>query len=199
MCRSHAAVAAWVASRAVSLPPPASASSATATDCQAFRAFPRAGRCARPGRRNGHFLHAVQTREAHRGHGPGAVPPSLSQHARLPVARRLLHADRQHRRQPALPSRRIGSFVHGPRGRRPVSEHRARPPLCRIYERSAVGRLPPNGPPPPSFGVFARRGSKVIGWWVRELGRPSPFFDPKTGAPCVQPKILSRAEREALA
>jgi hypothetical protein len=71
-------------------------------------------------------------------------------------------------------------------------------PLCRIYERSAVGPLPPNGPPPPSFMVFARR-VKILGWWLRGLSRPSPFFDPKTGAPCVQPKILSRAEREALA
>ena len=34
------------------------------------------------------------------------------------------------------------------------------PPLCRIYERSATGPLPPNTPPPPSFGMFARRGSK---------------------------------------
>jgi hypothetical protein len=72
------------------------------------------------------------------------------------------------------------------------------PPRCRIYERSAVGRLPPEGPPPPSFAVFARRASKILCWWLRGLGRPSPFFDPKTGAPCAQPKILSRAERAAL-
>jgi hypothetical protein len=57
------------------------------------------------------------------------------------------------------------------------------PPLCRIYDRSATGPLPPNGPPPPSFGVFARRTSKLLGWWVRGLCRPSPFFDAETGAP----------------
>jgi hypothetical protein len=38
------------------------------------------------------------------------------------------------------------------------------PPLCRIYERSAVGPLPPDAPNPPSLGVFARRASKMLGW-----------------------------------
>src|SRR5215813_798047 len=34
------------------------------------------------------------------------------------------------------------------------------PPLCRIYERSAVGPLPPNAPAPPSLSIFALRASK---------------------------------------
>jgi uncharacterized protein DUF6151 len=34
------------------------------------------------------------------------------------------------------------------------------PPLCRIFERSAVGPLLPNAPDPPSVGVFARRASR---------------------------------------
>jgi hypothetical protein len=43
------------------------------------------------------------------------------------------------------------------------SDHRSRadvlgPPLCGIFERSAVGPLPPNAPPPPSLRLFARRG-----------------------------------------
>jgi hypothetical protein len=45
-------------------------------------------------------------------------------------------------------------------------------PLGRIYESSAVGPLPPNAPGPPSLGVFARRASTMLGWWVRGLGRP---------------------------
>jgi hypothetical protein len=57
------------------------------------------------------------------------------------------------------------------------------PPLCRIYERSAVGPLPPDAPGPPSLGVFARRASKMLGWWVRGLSRPTPFFDDRTKAP----------------
>ena len=30
-------------------------------------------------------------------------------------------------------------------------------PLCRIFERSAIGPLPPTAPPPPSFRLFALR------------------------------------------
>lgn len=50
------------------------------------------------------------------------------------------------------------------------------PPLCRIFERSAVAPLPPDAPPPPSLRAFARRGSKMLSWWLRGLARPSPFF-----------------------
>lgn len=51
------------------------------------------------------------------------------------------------------------------------------PRLCRIFDRSAVGPLPADAPPPPSFRAFARRGSKLLSWWIRGLARPSPFFD----------------------
>jgi hypothetical protein len=67
-------------------------------------------------------------------------------------------------------------------------------PLCRIYERSAVGPLPPTAPPP-SFAVFARRGSMMLGWWLRGLAKPSPFFDERTGAPRAEPRVLTEAER----
>ncbi len=72
------------------------------------------------------------------------------------------------------------------------------PPLCRIYERSATGPLPPNAPSPPSFRVLARRGSKMLGWWLRGLGRPSPFFDDRTNAPLCAPRVLRPSERAAL-
>jgi hypothetical protein len=72
------------------------------------------------------------------------------------------------------------------------------PPLCRIYERSAIGPLPPNAPPAPSLKVFARRMSKVLGWWVRGLARPTPFFDDRTKAPRAVPRELTRSERAAL-
>jgi Family of unknown function (DUF6151) len=64
------------------------------------------------------------------------------------------------------------------------------PPLCRIYERSATGPLPPNAPPPPSFAVFARRGARMLGWWMHGLGRPNPFFDERTNAPLSAPRVL---------
>ena len=72
------------------------------------------------------------------------------------------------------------------------------PPLCRIYERSAVGPLPPNAPDPPSLGVFTRRASRMLGWRVRGLGRPTPFFDDRTKAPRAVPRVLTRSERAAL-
>jgi Family of unknown function (DUF6151) len=72
------------------------------------------------------------------------------------------------------------------------------PPLCRIHESSAVGPLPPNAPAPPSLGVFARRASSMLGWWMRGLGRPTPFFDELTNAPRTAPRVLTRTQRAAL-
>ena len=71
------------------------------------------------------------------------------------------------------------------------------PPLCRIYERSAIAPLPPDAPPPPSLQLFARRAAKILGcdWWMRGLGRPNPFFDDTTNAPLSVPRILTRSER----
>jgi hypothetical protein len=70
------------------------------------------------------------------------------------------------------------------------------PPLCRIHERSAVGPL--TAPPPPTFAVFARRAAKMVGWWLRGLGRPTPFFDDRTNAPRSVPRALTPSERAAL-
>jgi Family of unknown function (DUF6151) len=72
------------------------------------------------------------------------------------------------------------------------------PPLCRIFERSALAPLPPNAPAPPSLGIFALRASKIFGWWMRGLGRPSPLFDERTNAPRAVPRVLSRSDRAAL-
>jgi hypothetical protein len=69
------------------------------------------------------------------------------------------------------------------------------PPLCRIYERSAVGPLPPNAPAPPSLGLFALRASRLMSWWLRGLGRPTPFFDEHTNAPLSVPRVLTPSKR----
>jgi hypothetical protein len=68
----------------------------------------------------------------------------------------------------------IHSFIDHKGGNRFLDEVLG-PPLCQIYERSAIGTLPPNAPGPPSLGVLARRTSTMIGWWVRGLGSPHPF------------------------
>ena len=72
------------------------------------------------------------------------------------------------------------------------------PPLCRIFERSAIGPLPPNAPPPPSLGMFVVRASRVLGWWLRGLGRPNPFFHPQTNAPLSVPQVFEPRERAAI-
>jgi hypothetical protein len=72
------------------------------------------------------------------------------------------------------------------------------PPLCRIYEHSAVGPLPPDAPAQPSLSVFARRASKLLGWWVRGLARPNPFFDERTNAALSTPHTLTPSECAAL-
>jgi hypothetical protein len=71
-------------------------------------------------------------------------------------------------------------------------------PLCRIFERSALAPLPPNAPPPPSLGLFALRGLKLLGWWLQGLGRPNPFFNDHTSAPLSVPRIFTPNERAAL-
>jgi Family of unknown function (DUF6151) len=118
----------------------------------------------------------------------------------LADGRSLKRDDLSSNRHPALSS----CFVARPDGK-PVSTFPGRaldavlgPPLCRIYERSAIGSLPPNAPPPPSFKVFARRAAKLLGWWWRGLHRPSPFFDQRTDAPLVVPRVLTESERAAL-
>ena len=72
------------------------------------------------------------------------------------------------------------------------------PPLCRIHDGSAIRPLPPTAPAPPSFSVFARRSSKLFGWWLRGLAKPNPFFDERGGAPISEPRVLTADERAAL-
>jgi len=72
------------------------------------------------------------------------------------------------------------------------------PALCRIFERSATGPLPADAPPPPPLSLFVRRGSRLLGWWMRGLATPSPLFDARTQAPRAAPTVLTPGERAAL-
>lgn len=90
----------------------------------------------------------------------------------------------------------IHSFMdHEAGGRSP--DQTLGPPLCRIYERSAVGPLPPGAPPPLSLRISVRRGAKILAWWMRGLARPNPFFDDRTDAPLSMPRVLTPDERAA--
>jgi hypothetical protein len=72
------------------------------------------------------------------------------------------------------------------------------PPLCRIYERSAIGPPPPNAPVSPSLGAFARRASRMFDWWCRGLAQPNPFFDDRSNAPISAPRAITPSERATL-
>ena len=72
-------------------------------------------------------------------------------------------------------------------------DERLGPPLCRLFERSAISPLPRHAPPPAGLAVFARRASLLFRWWRRGLASPSPFFDPVTHAPRAAPVRLSGA------
>ena len=71
-------------------------------------------------------------------------------------------------------------------------------PLCRIFERSAVGPLPSNAPPPLSLAFMPVRISTLLRWWWRGLGRPNPFFDERTNAPLSVPRRFTPDERAEL-
>ena len=43
-----------------------------------------------------------------------------------------------------------------------------------------------------------KRAAKVLGWWLRGLGRPNPVFDVHTGAPLSAPRLVTPEERAAL-
>jgi hypothetical protein len=72
------------------------------------------------------------------------------------------------------------------------------PPICRIYESSATGPLAADAPPPLGTRVVLRRASRLFSWWLRGLGRPSPFFDSETNDPLAVPRVLSDSERTAV-
>jgi len=38
----------------------------------------------------------------------------------------------------------------------------------------------------------------LLGWWVRGLGQPTPFFDDGTKAPRAVPRVLRQSERGAV-
>jgi hypothetical protein len=166
-------------------------------DCQAFARFLDRADVARPRRRNGHLPHA-----------PGRVKLTAGTDALrcLRLSNKVLRWYTECCRTPiantpAGPGFPVIGMVHSFMDHGAAGYSRDEvlgPPLCRIYERSAVGPLPPNAPRPPSVGVFARRASKMLGWWVRGLSRPTPFFDDRTKAPCAVPRVLTRNERAGL-
>jgi hypothetical protein len=66
------------------------------------------------------------------------------------------------------------------------------PTRFRVHERFAAGPLPAGAPPKVNVAQVARAAALIVGWGFGGLGRPSPFFDPRTRAPRVAPQVLQR-------
>lgn len=70
-------------------------------------------------------------------------------------------------------------------------------PLGYVQRKFAVG-TPPNPGNASLYGVIGRSAKLLTKWWLTGAGWPSPFFDEKTRAPRVTPRVLTVAERRAL-
>ncbi|HEV3191911.1 MAG TPA: hypothetical protein VGY54_15475, partial [Polyangiaceae bacterium] len=71
-------------------------------------------------------------------------------------------------------------------------------PLGYVQRRFAVGGPVSDALPGLSVGLVVRVSSRLFTWWIRGEGTPSPFFEDKTRAPRVKPRVLSVGERKAL-
>ena len=69
----------------------------------------------------------------------------------------------------------------------------------RGFAKSAKGgraAVPKDGLP--ELVMVARVAAKLVGWLVRGDRKRSPLFDPATGRPLAEPRVLTPAEREEL-
>lgn len=71
------------------------------------------------------------------------------------------------------------------------------PPLARVQARYAKGR-PAGAHPRWPLGLLARSVRLLLLAKLTGKTRPSPFFDPKTDAPIVEPHVLPLTQRRAL-
>jgi hypothetical protein len=69
------------------------------------------------------------------------------------------------------------------------------PPLVRTQTGSACGPVPAGGAP--ALPMLLHIARLLLGWTARGLGGET-LFDPKTRKPRVEPRVLTRSERDAL-
>jgi hypothetical protein len=73
------------------------------------------------------------------------------------------------------------------------------PPLAHVQTKFATPGPALPSPPLATLRAIARTLTLVGAAWITRSGFPSPFFDEKTKAPRATPRVLSVAERKALA
>jgi hypothetical protein len=71
------------------------------------------------------------------------------------------------------------------------------PVRMRVMGAFAVGGCPPDASPKIPLLQSGHLARLMLGWALRGRHRPSPFFDAQTNAPVVEPRVLSRDERDA--
>jgi hypothetical protein len=91
----------------------------------------------------------------------------------------------------------IHAFMDDEGGSRSLDDALGKP-LGFILGKFAIGGLPPHAHPKMPLPLLARCIRLVLGWWITGQGSPSPFFDAKTRAPRVAPRVLGVPERQAL-
>jgi Family of unknown function (DUF6151) len=72
------------------------------------------------------------------------------------------------------------------------------PPLGHIMGKYAIGEKPAHVSRIIPPGLVFSAGRRYLAWWLRGLGRPSPFFD-RDGATLCEQTVLTLEERAALA
>jgi hypothetical protein len=71
------------------------------------------------------------------------------------------------------------------------------PVIVRAFGKFAKGGIPPGGHAKAPASYIFRSLRIFLGAWLKGQHVPSPFFD-GTGKPVVQPKVISKEERERL-
>lgn len=64
--------------------------------------------------------------------------------------------------------------------------------------RFAVGPMPEGGHARFPLGIVVRAARHLLGGWLRGMAKPSPIFDATTGAPIVEPTVISLEDRKRL-
>jgi hypothetical protein len=72
-------------------------------------------------------------------------------------------------------------------------------PAVGVQGRFAKGGVPPGVHARAPLGLIAHAVRMLTGWWIAGRGRPSPYFDARTGAPRAVPRVLDATERARLA
>jgi hypothetical protein len=88
----------------------------------------------------------------------------------------------------------VHSFMdHGSHGR-PRDEVLGKP-IAYLRAKFATGTVPPHARDSSMLRVIGRSVRLLGTWWITGAGSPSPFFDDKSHAPRVEPRILGVEER----